>query len=80
MRIARSFVMRTHLQIIADAGGYQGLAKALDLPAERVRFWKRRESIPMEEWPAVEAAGIASHAELFGAALARKTTVQGRAA
>lgn len=60
--------MRTHLQIISDAGGYRKLADHLGLAAERVRFWERRRSIPLESWRAVEEAGVATRDELFDAA------------
>lgn len=56
--------MRTHLQIISDAGGYRALAKKLGLPAERVRFWERRKSIPADQWAAVAASKVASLKEL----------------
>ena len=56
--------MRTHLQIISDAGGYQALAKAVSLPAERVRFWVKREAIPHDQWAAVIGAGLATLDEL----------------
>lgn len=64
--------MRTHEQIIADAGGYRALAERLDLPESRVRFWERRESIPPEQWKAVSDAGLATLEELAVAAAERK--------
>lgn len=67
--------MRTHAQIIADAGGYQAAASKIDpsdnlLPG-RVRFWMRRNSIPPERWNAVVAAGLTSLAELADASAAK---------
>jgi len=56
--------MRNHEQIIADAGGYRGLAEKIGVPAERARFWQRRKSIPINQWPAVAAAEIATLEEL----------------
>lgn len=63
--------MRTHLQIIADAGGYKAAAQKLGQPAERVRFWERRKAIPPEQWKLVAGAGLATLEELAEAA-ARK--------
>lgn len=56
--------MRTHLQIISDAGGYQAIAATLGLPAERTRFWVKREAIPQDQWPPVIRAGLATLDEL----------------
>lgn len=56
--------MRTHDQIIKDAGGYRALAAKLGLPEDRVRFWERRKSIPPGQWAAVSSARIASFTEL----------------
>lgn len=64
-------VMRTHHQIICDAGGYKPLAEKLEQPAGRVRFWERRKAIPPEQWKAVSEAGIASLDELATAAAER---------
>ncbi len=65
--------MRTHIQIIKDAGGYQAMAAALGLDNERVRFWERRESIPLESWRAIAGADLATMDELLEAAEARAT-------
>lgn len=56
--------MKTHRDIIEREGGHQAVAKKLGLPNERVRFWKRRGSIPPEQWGAVAVAGIATLGEL----------------
>lgn len=61
--------MRTHVQIIADAGGYKELAAKLTqagnpVAAEQARFWARRETIPAEYWPAVARAEVATLEEL----------------
>ncbi len=45
--------IRSHNEIIEEAGGYEAVADALDLPRERVRFWQRRQSIPHPYWSAV---------------------------
>lgn len=63
--------MRTHAQIVAEAGGYQALAVKLGLSSERVRFWERRGSIPADQWPAVARARVASLTELANAAALR---------
>ena len=60
--------MRTHLQIIADAGGYRALADKLGEAPNRVRFWVRRESIPHNKWKAVADARVATLEELATAA------------
>lgn len=70
--------MRTHEQIILDAGGYQATAAKIDgndatLPG-RVRFWLRRKSIPADHWNAVVTAGLATLQELADAAEARRLT------
>ena len=67
--------MRTHAQIIADAGGYQAAASKIDptdnlLPG-RVRFWMRRNSIPADRWSVVVAAGLTTLEELAAAAAAK---------
>ena len=64
--------MRTHLQIIQDAGGYREFAtKVRQVPA-RVRFWERRAAIPAEWWSAVAGAGLATLEELAVAAAAKR--------
>ena len=64
-------MLRTHHQIISDAGGYKSLADKLDQPVDRVRFWERRKAIPPEQWMAVAAAGVATLDELVTAAAKR---------
>lgn len=60
--------MRTHEQIIRDAGGYKALAKTIapgdEVLGKRARFWEMRKSIPHDQWPAIIAAGIATLDEL----------------
>lgn len=64
--------MRTHIQIIEDAGGYKQLAIHLHQKPERLRFWARRKAIPPEEWVTVAEAGVATLDELAQAAAARR--------
>lgn len=63
--------MRTHEQIIIDAGGYRPLASKLGLPEARVRFWMRRKAIPAEMWKRTAEAGVSTLDELAAAAEAR---------
>ena len=56
--------MRTHEQIIADAGGYQSLASRLGRPKSQVRFWERRKRIPARFWADVADKRVASLREL----------------
>lgn len=75
--------MRTHADIIADAGGYQKLAQRLAQPVNRVRFWERRQAIPAEQWKACAEAGVASLEELVEAVTKRRAVAalpRGRAA
>lgn len=73
--------MRTHAQIIADAGGHHGLTRSLlpNLPDQdevtlrkRVLAWARTDSIPGEYWSLLAHIGIAPMDELTGAAARRK--------
>jgi hypothetical protein len=57
-------VMRTHADIIRDAGGYKGLAAQISLPARRVMFWQRRDAIPARSWVLLVEKRIATLAEL----------------
>lgn len=57
--------MRTHIQIITDAGGYKELAAKLSLPTERTRFWQMRKSIPLDAWRLVSTANLATLDELL---------------
>ncbi|MEH0194542.1 hypothetical protein V7S57_02285 [Caulobacter sp. CCNWLY153] len=69
--------MRTHTDIIADAGGPTRLARSISttaavVDAGLVAAWKREESIPPAYWPRIVAAEIATLEELAHAAEARK--------
>jgi hypothetical protein len=65
-------IMRTHEQIILDAGGYKALADKIGQPQSRVRFWQRRGSIPPAAWPALAERRVAGLRELAEAAAAKK--------
>lgn len=60
--------MRTHEEIIKEAGGYKALAKTLapddEVLMKRARFWERRKAIPRDQWPAIISAGVATLDEL----------------
>lgn len=64
--------MRTHAEIIAKAGD-DAVAQGLGLKKHQPRDWRLRNSIPAEYWSALDAAGIATLAELADAAAARRT-------
>lgn len=64
-------LMRTHLQIMQDAGGYQAVAEAVRQPKSRTRFWERRGAFPPEQWKAVADAKLATLEELAEAAAKR---------
>lgn len=68
--------MRTHEQIINDAGGYKGLAAKLGEPVHRVRFWARRKSIPPTAWPLLAEKRIAGLRELSDARANRSKAAQ----
>ncbi len=64
--------MRTHFEIIRDAGGFEAVARRLGLEAKRltVRSWAVRNSIPGAYWQAFAEAGLATLSELAAAAAA----------
>jgi len=73
--------MRTHAQIIADAGGHHGLTRSLlpHLPDQdevtlrkRVLAWARTDSIPGEYWALLAQIDVAPMDELAEAAARRK--------
>lgn len=71
--------MRTHYQIIIDAGGYKLLAGKIGVPRERARFWVRRKAIPREHWHAIVESGAASFEELVGEPKAQRLTQPSKA-
>lgn len=66
--------MRTHKQIISDAGGTGKLAGLLSADINMVKQWMRNDSIPAWHWEDVVAADIATLEELAAAAKVRATT------
>lgn len=72
--------MRSHAQIITDAGGPHSVARLI-LPhvvaaevtlQKRVRAWSVTGSIPGEYWPLLQRLGMATMDELGHDAAARK--------
>lgn len=57
--------MRSHLQIIADAGGAAALAAKIQMNLNTVRSWSQRGRIPVEAFGAIAAAGAATIEELI---------------
>lgn len=64
--------MRTHRQIIEEAGGPAGIARAAKADRGRAKQWARNDSIPGPYWALIAAAGLASLEELAGAAAAKR--------
>lgn len=64
--------MRTHLDIIADAGGPTKMGARIQVEAGLVHAWKRENSIPAAYWARVVDAEISNLDELAAAAEARK--------
>ncbi len=59
--------MRSHQQIIDDAGGYRSVATTLAAESvHTVRSWRQRNSIPREAWPEFIRHDLASLIELAG--------------
>jgi hypothetical protein len=70
--------MRTHVQIIRDAGGPVKLMEALGLPRPmvfRVRSWALRDSIPCRYWWPLALMGFATLEELAVAAWRKSISV-----
>jgi hypothetical protein len=44
------FAPMSHADILDKLGGYQGVSTALGMPLQRVRFWHRRNCIPVRYW------------------------------
>jgi len=72
--------MRSHQQIIADAGGPSALARQLDIEPGTVKQWKRLSSIPAPYWAAISDADIATLNELAEAAANRRVAEKQNAA
>lgn len=60
--------MRTHEQIIRDAGGPTAIARLAQADPNRAKQWVRNKSIPGRYWAAIAANGGASLEELATAA------------
>ena len=56
--------MRTHSDIIRDAGGPSATARAVGVSPNNSKAWYRLNSIPAPYWLAVSTVGIASLYEL----------------
>jgi hypothetical protein len=58
--------MRSHAQIIRDAGGYDTVHRRLHWDGKRdtVKSWVLRDSIPAEHWRAMVDQGLCSLDEL----------------
>lgn len=65
--------MRTHYQIIKDAGN-EKIAEALGgiVPVNTVRSWRQRSSIPSEHWVPLAAANFATLEEFAAAVRPRR--------
>jgi hypothetical protein len=65
-----ALTMRTHAEIIRDAGGWREVRNALALPTDdaRCKFWFFRDSIPCEYWKALADLEFTSVEELALAA------------
>lgn len=59
--------MRSHAQIISEAGGPTRLANLLGLAPGTVKQWRRTSSIPGAYWKALKVAGLATLDELASA-------------
>ena len=68
--------MRSHEQIITDAGGVTAFAQAISAPANLAQQWKRLDSIPAPYWKAVVVAGLATFEEMAEAAEKRRPEPQ----
>lgn len=65
--------MRTHKQIIKDAGGPAVVARAVVAEANTAKGWSRSNSIPAMYWEPLVAAQMATLEELAAAAAARRS-------
>lgn len=68
--------MRSHLQIIDDAGGPAKTARAISADPGMVKQWKRTDSIPGPYWAAIAAASIATLDELAEAVAGRAKLIE----
>lgn len=59
--------MRSHDQIITDAGGPTAVARQVGARPGTVKQWRRAESIPAPYWQAIAQLNLATLDELAGA-------------
>ena len=59
--------MRTHSDIIRDAGGPAKFGRAIDVLANNTKAWARLNSIPAPYWAIIDALGLATLKELADA-------------
>ncbi len=71
--------MRTHLQIIKDAGGPSAIGRIVGAEANTAKQWKRNDSIPAPYWAALADAKVATLDELAKAAATRREGPPGTA-
>jgi hypothetical protein len=64
--------MRTHQQIINDAGGPAAVARAVNADPGTAKQWRRLNSIPATYWAEVARQKIATLDELAAGAEARR--------
>jgi hypothetical protein len=64
--------MRSHAQIITDAGGPAALAKSVSAQSGAIKQWRRTNSIPAPYWQALADLGVANLEELASAAATRR--------
>lgn len=72
--------MRTHRQIVVDAGGPDAVAGITGAQPGTAKQWKRADSIPAPYWKALVDAGKATLEELADAAASRRTSTEAGAA
>lgn len=68
--------MRTHLEILKDAGPEAIHEKGIAASLHTARSWLQREHIPPAAFDGFVAAGLATFEELFAGARPRKARVQ----
>ena len=64
--------MRSHTDIINDAGGVAAFARKIGAPYNRVRQWPTADSIPAPYWKATVEQSLATFDELAIAADRRR--------
>jgi hypothetical protein len=59
--------MRSHADIISEAGGPAKFAAAIGVSVDNSKAWKRLNSIPSPYWTVIVASGLAALDELANA-------------